>query len=113
MSDHVFVVSEWLAKENCEQELLRQFKKLLSLTLEKEQGCLQAHVTQQIEHPGAPGKSKYKIVLHQQYENQEAFDLHCSSHYVATFFNTYIDNSETGLVSEWCCRLFTDYAESP
>ncbi len=53
-SGHVFVVSEWLPKENCEKELWKQFKKLLALTLEKESGCIRAHVTRQIPHPGSP-----------------------------------------------------------
>lgn len=32
MSDHVFVVSEWLAKENHDQELWERFKELMRLT---------------------------------------------------------------------------------
>jgi hypothetical protein len=36
MSGHVFVVSEWLPKENCEQELWKQFKQLMALTLEQD-----------------------------------------------------------------------------
>ena len=36
MSGHVFVVSEWLPKEGCEQKLWQYFKKLMALTLEKE-----------------------------------------------------------------------------
>lgn len=48
MSDHVFVVSEWLAKEHHEQELWKCFKALMALTLEKERGCLSAHATRQI-----------------------------------------------------------------
>lgn len=108
MSDHVFVVSEWLPKKGYEQELWKQFKKLLSLTLEKEQGCLRAHVTRQIAHPGSPGKSKYTIVLLQEYINIQAFDIHCDSEYVKDFFINYIDNNETGIVEDWCCRLFSE-----
>lgn len=63
MSGHVFVVSEWLPKEGYDQELWRHFKRLMALSLEKESGCVRAHVTRQISHPGSPSKSKYTIVL--------------------------------------------------
>ena len=66
MSGHVFVVSEWLPKNGCDQELWHNFKKLMALTLKKEKGCVRAHVTKQISHPGSPSKSKYKIILLQE-----------------------------------------------
>lgn len=108
MSDHVFVVSEWLPKENKEQEFWRHVKKLMALTLEKEKGCLRAHATRQINHPGSPGKSKYTIVLLQEYVNLQAFDIHCRSDYVASFAKTYVQNEETAIVKEWTCRLFSE-----
>ena len=106
MSDHVFVVSEWLPKKNCEQELLNVFKKLLALTLEKEKGCISARVTKQIAHPGSPGKSKYTIVLMQEYVDIKAFDIHCAATYVTDFFKQYIVNKNTAVVEDWSCRLF-------
>lgn len=42
MSGHVFVVSEWLLKENCEEELWENFKKLMALTSGNESGCIRA-----------------------------------------------------------------------
>ena len=108
MSNHVFVVSEWLPKENCEQALLQEFKKLLALTLEKENGCISARVTKQISHPGSPGKSKYTIVLMQEYVDIKAFDMHCATSYVADFFKTYVENEKTSLVKDWTCRLFAE-----
>ena len=63
MSGHVFVVSEWLPKENCEEELWLFFKELMALTKKSERGCIRAHATRQIPHPGAPGNSKYKYKL--------------------------------------------------
>ena len=77
MSGHVFVVSEWLPKENCEEELWNLLKELMALTKKNESGCIRAHATRQIPHPGAPGKSKYKIVLLQEYVDIKAFDIHC------------------------------------
>ncbi len=79
MSEHVFVVSEWLPKKNHEKELWDKFKELLSLTKQKEKGCLRAHVTRQIAHPGSPEKSKYIIILLQKYVNTKAFDIHCEA----------------------------------
>jgi len=108
MPNHVFVVSEWLAKENQEQELREQFKKLLNLSLENESGCISARVTHQVEHPGSPTKSKYTIVLLQEYADIKAFDIHCKAEYVTNFFKKFIENKETALVEDWQCRLFSE-----
>ena len=105
MSGHVFVVSEWLPKKGCEQELWIQFKKLMALSSE-EKGCVRAHATKQISHPGAPGKSKYTIILLQEYIDLKAFDIHCAASYVKKAFNDLVENQETGLVAEWQVRLF-------
>lgn len=108
MSNHVFVVSEWLPKEGCEEELWTRFKALMAITKENEPGCIRAHATKQISHPGSPGKSKYKIVLLQEYVDVSAFDIHCSSDYVAGYFKKYVEDEETALVKEWTCRLFSE-----
>lgn len=108
MSNHVFVVSEWLAKENHEQELRDRLKSILTLSLENESGCLNARVTRQIEHPGSPTKSKYTIVLLQEYISVQAFDIHCNADYVTSFFRNYIENKDTAIVEAWRCRLFSD-----
>lgn len=108
MSSHVFVVSEWLPKENCEEELWDFFKELMSLTKKNESGCIRAHATRQISHPGAPGKSKYQIVLLQEYVDINAFDAHCRSDYVQSAFKKYIENKETSIIEDWCCRLFSE-----
>lgn len=108
MADSVFVVSEWLAKKGHEKELWDKFKELLSLTKQKEKDCIRAHVTRQIPHPGSPGKSMYTIVLLQEYANVEAFDIHCDADYVKNFFKKYVENSETAIVEDWQCRLFSE-----
>ncbi|MBA3537147.1 MAG: antibiotic biosynthesis monooxygenase [Tatlockia sp.] len=110
MSGHVFVVSEWLAREGCGQELWNHFKTLIALTLEKEKGCIRAHVTRQILHPGAPGKSKYTIILLQEYSDLKAFDIHCASDYVHKAFKDLLENQETSLIEDWRCRLFSEEA---
>lgn len=110
MSDHVFVVSEWMPKQGKGQELWQHAKRMMASTL-KEIGCLRAHATRQIVHPGAPGKSKYTIVCLQEYRNLEAFDTHCRSEYVTEFFETYVQNEGTAIVDEWTCRLFNEGEE--
>lgn len=107
MSGHVFVVSEWLPKENCEEELWQHCKRIMALT-KNESGCVRAHATQQISHPGSPGKSKFKFILLQEYVDIKAFDFHCNSDYVTHFFKNYIENEETSLVKDWQCRLFSE-----
>jgi len=42
---HVFVVSEWLPKEGCDEKLWLFFKELMAVTKEKEAGCVRAHAT--------------------------------------------------------------------
>ena len=108
MDKSVFVVSEWLAQKGKDQELWNQLKKIMDLSLEQEVGCLQARATRQIEHSGSPGKSKYNIVLLQEYLNIEAFDIHCKADYVINFFKKYIENEADSLVKEWTCRLFSE-----
>ncbi len=108
MSDHVFVVSEWLPKEGCEQASWLKFKELMALTLENETGCIRAHATKQIPHPGAPGKSKYTIIPLQEYVDLDAFNIHCGSDYVAHAFKELIENEETAMIEDWQCRLFSE-----
>lgn len=108
MSDHVFVVSEWLPKENYEEELWDFFKELMKITKKNESGCIRAHATRQISHPGAPGKSKFKIVLLQEYVDINAFEAHCNSDHVKNAFNKYMADPETSIIEDWCCRLLSE-----
>ena len=108
MSDHVFVVSEWLPKKGHEQEVWDKFKQLMAVTKAQEKDCIRAHATRQIAHPGSPGKSKYTIILLQEYLNIEAFDAHCKAHYVIDFVKNYIENKEAAIIEDGTCRLFSD-----
>lgn len=107
MSEHVFVVSEWVAEKGRDQELWEHCQQIMALS-RKEAGCIRAHATRQIVHPGSPGKSKYNIVLLQEYVDLEAFDKHCVSDYVKEFFENHIDNKKSGLIADWTCRLFSE-----
>jgi quinol monooxygenase YgiN len=81
----------------------------MKLSKTKEQGCIRAHVTQQIPDPGASGKSNYKIVLLQEYVNEEAFNQHCNSEHVKAFVEQYL-NVPDSMISECTCRLFQEPA---
>jgi len=107
LSGHVFVVSEWLAVDGKDQELWEKLSDLIALTKE-ERGCIRAHVTRQVSHPGSPGVSIYKIFLLQEYQSITDFNLHCETSYVTDFFKNYIDNPDSDLVSQWTCRLFNE-----
>ena len=107
MSDHVFIVSEWLAEPGKDQELWGHCQRLMSLSKEEE-GCVRAHATRQIPHPGSPGTSKYKIVLLQEYDTIDAFNAHCAMEYVTDFFKNYIENPDAALIADWTCRLFSE-----
>src|ERR1700674_2105266 len=100
---HVFVISEWLPKKSKDQEFWQHCKRIMALT-GKEKGCLRAHATRQMDVPDLPGKSKYPIVLLQEYINLEAFDVHRNAEYVTSFFKTYVENEETSIVKDWTCR---------
>lgn len=103
--EHVFVISEWLPRKNCDQDLWKQLKNIMALTA-KETGCISARALRQRMHPGSPSKSKYTIVLFQEYIDLQAFDIHCDKDYVRNFFKQYVENEDLSLVEEWSCRLF-------
>ncbi len=107
MSKSVFIVSEWLAKPGHEQELWQRLKKLMSQT-QQEKGCISARATRQIAHPGSPGKSKYTIVLMQEYADITDFDLHCQADYVTDFVKTYIENPKTAIIADGRCRCLSE-----
>ena len=108
MSDSVFVVSEWLAKKGKENLMEELLVELIAKNRKEESGCISAHATHQIDHPGSPGKSKFHLVLLQEYKDVESFDEHCQASYVKDFYVKYIENTETSIVEDWRCRLFRE-----
>lgn len=107
MSESFFIISEWLAQPGKDQELWQQAKKLIA-SVQKEEGCLRAHVVRQMVNPCATGTSKYAIVSFQEYKNLDAFETHCKFYHVSEFFNTYVQNEDTGIFEDWTCRLFNE-----
>lgn len=103
MSENVFVVSEWLPKPGKEDEFWRLAQEMMARS-RQEPGCIRAHATKQIKHPGSPSTSKFPIILLQQYDNVAAFDAHCASEHVTGFFKDKLEP----LVEDWRCRLFAE-----
>ncbi len=97
-----------VAQKNHEQELFESFKRLASVTLENEKGCIRYNVICQISHPGTRGQSKYNILLTQEYVNLEAFDIHCNSEHVSEFLKNHIESEEKRIVEDWRCRIFSE-----
>ncbi len=60
MLSHVFVVSEWLPKETCDEELWALFKELMALT-KCEKGCLSAHATAKFSIQTPRGNQNTKL----------------------------------------------------
>ena len=106
MSEPVFVISEWLPKEGCDQEVVERLKSLMDMTRTSEKGCVQAYAFEQIAHPKSPGTSKYKIVLFQEYKALADFNTHTEMPYVKEFVKTYIEHPETAIIQDGTCRLF-------
>lgn len=109
MPGHVFVVSEWLPKTGQETEFWDCCKELMAQTRNTEEGCIRAHVTRQIPHPGSPGKTKFTVILLQEYKSVEAYTAHCDSQYVKNFFKNRMEH----LVEDWRCRLFEESEDYP
>lgn len=106
LNHHVYVVAEFLPVQGQEEELYRLLKNMASVTLENEKNCLKYVVTRQIEHPGAAGASKYKIVSIEEFKDKDAFDVHCQSDYVADFVEKYVKN-ERMVIQDFNVRLLS------
>lgn len=107
MPDSIFIVSEWLPKQGCDQQLWNEFKKLMDLS-RKEEGCLRAHATRQVPHPDLPSNSIYTIVLMQEYVDMQAFETHCTMDYVTNFFKNHIEDKKSTIVEDWQCRILKE-----
>ncbi len=55
---------------------------------------------------GSLGKSKYTIMLLQEYVSINAFDVHCKVNYVTNFFKKFVENETASVVTDWRCRFF-------
>jgi quinol monooxygenase YgiN len=100
-------MSEWLPKENHEQEILDFFLDLACKTLEAENGCLQYVVSKQMAHPNATDPRDFKIMLMQEYESIEDFEKHCQAPYVIALFDKLIVNEDNSPIDNFECRVFS------
>ena len=105
MSEKLYCIASFEAKEGKEKELLEVLKALEPKTHEEE-GCVSYTVTKQIAHPNATGKS-FPIVFNEVWKNKEAFELHCNKAYIAEFFEKHCLDKD-GLVKDFNVCVYTD-----
>ena len=110
MSKNVIVISEWLPKENCEQDIFEIFRDLARQTLETEKGCIQYNVSTQVTHPNTTSPRDFKIMLMQEFKSIEDFEKHCEAPYVAALFDKLIADQNTSLIDNYECRVFSKAA---
>ena len=105
MSNRLYCIASFRAKEGKEQELLETLRALEPIT-NAEKGCIQYIVTKHYEHPNATGKS-YPIVFNEIFESKEDFESHCNQPYITDFFETHCVK-EDGLVEDFNVCVYTD-----
>jgi quinol monooxygenase YgiN len=105
MSQKVYCIASFKAKEAKEKELLEVLQALEPKTT-REDGCIQYIVTKHISHPNAMGKS-FPIVFNEIWASKEAFELHCNKSYIKDFFQTHCVD-ENGLVNDFNVCVYTD-----
>ena len=105
MSQKVYCIASFEAKETKEQELLELLQGLEPRT-KREDGCIQYIVTKHISHPNATGKS-FPIVFNEIWESKEAFELHCNKPYIKEFFHKHCV-LEDGLVKDFNVCVYSD-----
>lgn len=105
MSQKIYCIASFEAKEGKEKELLEVLQALEPKTT-REDGCLQYIVTKHIYHANAMGKS-FPIVFNEIWASKEAFELHCNKSYITEFFQTHCVNKD-GLVKDFNVCVYTD-----
>ena len=105
MSQKVYCIASFEAKEGKEKELLAVLQALEPKTI-REDGCIQYLVTKHMAHQNAMGKS-YPIVFNEIWESKEAFEFHCNKSYVTNFFKTHCVDTN-GLVKDFNVCVYTD-----
>lgn len=105
MSQKVYCIASFEAKEGKEKELIEVLQGLEPITT-REDGCIQYLVTKQFSHPNGPGKS-FPIVFNEIWASKEAFELHCNKSYITDFFQKQCVDKD-GLVKDFNVCVYTD-----
>jgi len=104
---NVIVISEWLPKENCEQDIFEVFRDLARQTLLAESGCIQYNVSKQMAHHNTTEPRAFKFMLMQEFKSIEDFEKHCKAPYVVALFDRLIANKNTSPIDNYECRVFS------
>ena len=103
----IMLISEWLPKENFEQEVFEAFCGIARQTLAAEEGCIQFNVSKQLLHPNTTEPRNFKIMLMQEYKSITDFEKHCEAPYVVALFDELIKNRNPPLIENYECRIFS------
>lgn len=105
MSQKIYCIAEFRAKEGKDEALFEVLKALEPDTL-REDGCIQYVTTRRMPSRFAEGTS-YGIVLNEIWEDRYAFEAHCVRKAIVAFFEEQCASPE-GLVSDYNVCIYTD-----
>ena len=109
MSNRVYVLAQFKAKQGKEAELF-EILKALEPDAYREEGCIQYMLTRQITHPSA-SNGEFSIVFNEIWENAEAWSAHGRRKQIKHFFDSQVQ-AETGLVDDVIVTAYTDEGQS-
>ncbi len=105
MSQKLYCIASFRAKEGKEQELFRVLKALEPDSL-REEGCLQYILTRHVANPFAQGES-FPIVFNEIWKSVDAFEKHCQRQEIVDFFERHCMDPE-GLVAAYNVAVYSD-----
>ena len=105
MSQRVYVLAQFQAKEGKEQVLFETLKALEPDSL-REQGCIQYIVTRQIDHECAT-RNNYSIVFNEIWASAQDWAAHGRRRQIQNFFEMEVTNPN-GLVADVIVTAYSD-----
>lgn len=105
MSQKVYCIAMFRAKPG-QQDALFKILQALEPNSQREDGCIQYVVTQQVESAFATGQS-FPLVFNEIWENQAAFEAHCQRKEIVAFFEQQCV-AEEGLVDAHNVCIYCD-----
>ncbi len=109
MTNRVYVLAQFKAKEGKEAELFEVLKALEPDSY-REEGCIQYMLTRQIDHPSA-SRNEFTIVFNEIWESPEAWAAHGERKQIQHFFESQVQ-AETGLVDDVIVTAYSDQGEN-
>ncbi|MGD8112570.1 putative quinol monooxygenase [Vibrio sp. NTOU-M3] len=105
MSRKVYVLAQFKAKPNKEEQLFEILKALEPDSV-REDGCIQYVLTRQIDHPSAT-RTDYSIVFNEIWSDADSWAAHGRRKQIQHFFETQVQ-AESGLVADAIVTAYSD-----